>query len=226
VFVLLDDFQFSVQSYHQRNRLFVNAGQADWFTVPVVKSLSFKTPLNQTRIDEASPWRKKMLRRLRQNYARTPYFEEIFPAVEAWIEAPATSLAEQNIAFIRLVLERLGWERQLRFSSEHPSEATRSQRVLDILRRHGATRYYVARGSFEYMLEDGMFPVADIELRFQNFVPKAYRQHGSPGEFVPYLSVLDALFNAGPAETARLITQGTDCWLDWNDMLELVRNPT
>ena len=36
-FVLGDDSQYSHASYHQRNRLFVQAGQVGWFTVPVQK---------------------------------------------------------------------------------------------------------------------------------------------------------------------------------------------
>ncbi len=51
VFVFLDDFQFSVQSYHQRNRLFVNTGQVGWYNVAVEKS-SFKMPMNKAVINE------------------------------------------------------------------------------------------------------------------------------------------------------------------------------
>lgn len=220
IFVLLDDFQFSVQSYHQRNRLFVSPGQVGWYTVPVEKQASFKMPLNRTRIDESDPWRIKMLKRLQQNYSKTPFFREIFPQVEAWLGTPAASLADHNIAFIRLALNLLGWERELRFSSAYPSSATRSQHVLELLRRCGATRYYAARGSFDYMREDGVFPAPDIESLFQNFIPQPYIQIGSVGTFMPNLSVLDALFNVGPAETGRLIVRGSGNWLGWDDMVK------
>lgn len=220
VFVVLDDFQFSVQSYHQRNRLFVNRDQIDWFTVPVLKSVSFETPLNAARIDESAPWRKKMKSRIRHAYARAPFFTEVFDRVAAWLDSPAPSLAGQNIAFIRLVLEMLEWQVEMRFSSTQPSGAVRSERVLELLRLHGATTYLCARGSFGYMREDGIFPVEDIEVKFQNFVPKTYRQIGSSGEFMPFMSVLDALFNVGPRETARLIEQGTERWLEWLELAE------
>ena len=39
IFIFLDDFQFSVQSYHQRNKLFVNQDQVDWYTVPIKKPM-------------------------------------------------------------------------------------------------------------------------------------------------------------------------------------------
>ena len=48
-FIFLDDFQFSVQSYHQRNRLFVNRDQVGWYTVPVKKSNAF---LRKTKTED------------------------------------------------------------------------------------------------------------------------------------------------------------------------------
>lgn len=219
VFVLLDDFQFSAQSYHQRNRLFVSPGQTGWYTVPVVKSGFFRQPLNRTCIDESVPWRRKMLERLRQNYGKAPFFTALFPPVAAWLAAPAASLAEQNLGFIRLVLNFLGWEQELRFSSERPSASARSERVLELLNWCGASRYYAARGAFGYMREDGVFPVPEIEVLFQDFAPLPYSQAGSRDVFVPGLSVLDALFNLGPEETALLIAGGTERWLAWDDIV-------
>ena len=55
--------------------------------------------------------------------------------------------------------------------------------------------------------------------RFQNYAPKVYAQTGSPREFIPYLSVLDALMNIGPKETLQLIANGTECWSSWSDMV-------
>jgi len=219
-FIFLDDFQFSVQSYHQRNRLFVNRGQIDWYTVSVKKPTSFKSPLNQTEINETVPWRKKMHKRIQQNYSKAAYYTEVFPYVEKWLLTPAKSLAEQNIAFIRFVCELLGFTRDFRFSSQYPSEADRSMRVLELLRWCGADRYFCAKGSFTYMHGDLVFPVNDIEVLFQDFKPKPYVQIGSVVDFIPFLSVLDALLNIGPEKTAELIKAGTDRWLAWEEMAE------
>lgn len=218
IFIFLDDFQFSVQSYHQRNRLFSGPGKVDWYTVPVVKARSFGLPLNAACIDESSHWRKKMLNRLRHNYGKAAFFNEVFPRVEGWLTNPAMSLAEHNMGFIRLVLELFGWKKDIKFSSTCHSDLQRSGRVLELLRLCGATKYYAANGSFGYMHEEGIFPVTDIEVLFQNFVPKRYPQVGSPDEFVPFLSVLDSLFNIGPENSAQLIIKGTDEWRSWDQM--------
>ena len=76
-----------------------------------------------------------------------------------------------------------------------------------------------ARGSFDYMHEDGVFPVTDIAVSFQDFHASPYLQVRGKGEFFPRLSVFDALFNVGPEETLKLIAAGTPKWLTWDEML-------
>jgi hypothetical protein len=217
-FIFLNDFQFSVQSFHQRNKLFTNLNQVDWYTVPVKKSSLFGVDLNQALIDEASPWRRKMINRLRHNYSKTPYFDEIFPLVEKTLNAHVDSLSEMNILFIRSVIDFFEWKKELRFSSDFKTDAIRSEKVVQLLRWCGGTQYYSARGAYAYMGEDGLFPLAEVEVFFQNFSHGSYSQAGSPGKFVPSLSILDALFNVGRMETLHLIENGTRRWHAWREM--------
>lgn len=223
-FIFLDDFQFSVQSYHQRNRLFSNLGKIDWYTIPVQKSSSFKLPLNKVSIMETIPWRVKMWKRIQQNYSKAIYFREIAPLIENWLQYHAESLAENNVNFIMIVCDILNLHREFRFSSQFQTENPRSTKVLDLLRWCEADQYYCARGSFDYMLADGVFPVDDIKIYFQDFKPTPYKQVGSPDTFVPYLSVLDALMNIGPSQTMELIMHGTKNWLSWDERAIEKRN--
>lgn len=217
-FIFLDDFQFSVQSYHQRNRLFVNKGQVDWYTVPVQKSSSFGAPLNKTKINEIIPWRKKMLKRIEANYSKAPYYSEIAPFMSSWLLTPKESLAEQNIVFIKFVCELLDVKCKFRFSSENHSKSRRSERVIELLRWCEADFYLCAKGAFEYMLEDNVFPISDITVLFQDFKASRYEQVGVVDNFIPSLSILDALMNIGPVATKELIHNGTDRWMYWQEM--------
>jgi hypothetical protein len=219
IFIFLDDFQFSVQSWHQRNRLFVNSGQVDWYTVPVLKSVSFKSPLNKTKINEVAPWRRKTWARLQQNYSKALFYSLLAPLIEKWIFTQTDSLSQLNTGFIQIVCGLLQVKSQFRYSSEFQSQLQRSQRVVELLRWCNADTYLCAKGSFEYMLEDGAFPLQDIAVKFQDYIPRPYPQIGAQAEFVPFLSILDALFNIGPEKTTQLINQGTEKWLSWTDML-------
>jgi hypothetical protein len=216
IFIFLDDFQFSSQSFQHRNRFFVNNGQVGWYTVPVLKS--FKKPLSQTSIKETIPWREKMWRRIQQNYSKAKYFEEISPSIMTWLFSKVSSLSDLNIGFIKMVCGLLGYDRDFKLSSQLPSDSNRSERVIELLKWSNASRYYCAHGSFGYMQEDGVFPMNSIEILFQNFKPKNYPQVGSPGDFIQNLSVVDALLNIGPGKTAELIGFGTGTWLTWDEM--------
>lgn len=218
-FIFLDDFQFSVQSWDQRNRLFVNKGRVGWYTVPVQKSVSFGRALHDATINDKMPWRVKAWKRIQQNYSKASYFGEIAPSIEKWLLNSYQSLADQNIAFIKLVCDILGIHTEFRLSSQHKISAHRSHKVLELLRWCNATQYLCAKGSFEYMKEDAVFPVDGIEILFQNFTPKPYTQIGAVNEFVPFLSALDALLNIGPDQTLELINNGTTKWLTWSDMM-------
>ena len=217
-FIILDDFQFSVQSYHQRNRLFVNKGQVDWYTVPVQKSVSFGKALNKVRINDNTPWRVKTWKRIQQNYSKASFYSLVGPLAKEWLFKKTESLAAQNIAFIELACDILDLRREILLSSQFPSATQRSKRVAELLRLNNADSYYCAKGSFDYMLADGLFPLSNVTVLFQDFQPKTYTQIGSPNDFIPYLSVFDALMNVGPEQTVELIAHGTIKWLTWDEM--------
>ena len=216
-FIFLDDFQFCKRSWHQRNRLFGGGGRVEWYTVPH-KAGSCYAPLNQTQIADEQPWRKKTWQCLRLNYGKTPFFPVLAPQLEKWLLTPSESLAEFNIGFISWACNLLELRPEFRRSSERPSELKRSERNLDLLRWCGADTYFSARGSFEYMRTDGIFPTAEVRVVFQDYHPRPYPQAGTKGEFVPSLSILDALLNIGPQATAKLLAGGTPRRLEWEEL--------
>ncbi len=218
-FVLGDDFQYSSGSFHQRNRLFLNVGEIAWMTAPVQTKQSRGRPLNETQIAEFPPWRKQMWKRISNIYRSAPFFAVVAPPVEAWLLAPSGSLAEQNIGFIRLACDMMELKPEFRLSSQRQTGLPRSERVVDLLRWCEANVYLCARGSFSYMQDDGVFPVEGIKVRFQVFQPPIYPQTAGRGKFVPYLSVLDMLFNVGPTAARELIEKHSTKWLSWDEMV-------
>jgi hypothetical protein len=220
VFIFLDNYQFSRQSWQQRNRLFIDKDRVGWYTVPMINTVSFKSPCNETRIHEGNQWRKKMWMRIKTNYGKCEHFDSIGNEIESWLlQSPSSSLSAFNIYFIEMICAKLGIRPEFRTSSHLLHKpGKRSQGVLDLLHVTGATRYYCAHGSFGYMAQDGIFPVSDIETVFQNFQCKPYYQRGSPQQFIPYLSVIDAIMNVGLEKTGEMIQNGTEKWMTWEEM--------
>jgi hypothetical protein len=58
-------------------------------------------------------------------------------------------------------------------------------------------------------LEDKAFAVVGVELRYQSFAHPIYTQHGER-EFIPGLSVVDALMNLGFDGVSQLLRRGHD----------------
>ena len=220
VFVLLDDFQFQRHSFHQRNRIRLADGGRD---VDQPARRRTRATASSRRSAGAAPmvdakWRRRLKTTLDQSYGRAPHHAALRGPIDAWIDTPWTSVADMNIAFIQLVARLLGFEPRLApVVGARRDAVERSERVLELLRRTGARTYLCARGSFDYMVEDGLFPVDDIEVVFQEFEPQPYPQRRAD-DFVSHLSVLDALFEVGTDETRRLVLAGQRAWTPWRAM--------
>jgi hypothetical protein len=210
LFIFLDDFQFSRQSWHQRNRIFTGKDQVGWLTVPVVHNQG--QALNETKIDYSGNWQKKAIETIRQNYKADDH------AILHLLNCGYNSLAYMNMALILDMITRMIMcvNTQVRLSSNIAKRGKGSEIVASILRHVGATTYYCAAGAFKYMRDEGIFPVKDIEVLFQDHQPIPYSQARS-SMFVPRLSAIDALFNVG-AERTRELIRGTQHWKTWEEM--------
>lgn len=218
-FVFLDDLQFCRRSFDHRNRLLHADGSEYWVTVPVAHTGSEERGRFNAVVPQVDArFRKKLLFTLRASYARAPFFAEVFPAVEEWVNTDWATLAALNVDFIKRVTAMLGYRVDFRLSSEMAVEGKRSALLANILQRVGAKTYLSAKGSFGYMREDGVFPVAGITTVFQDFVPRAY-PHVQTDSFASHLSVLDALFQVGPDQTRTLVSEGQQPFRSWNEMI-------
>jgi len=216
VFVFLDDFQFLRRSWGQRNRLFAVRGKVGMITLPVGHEDNQEATFLELCEAETTAWRRKLLNLLRQNYGRASHGEAVLALVGDWFARSYANIAELEIALIEKIASYLGLRaRFVRSSTLGIQGPRRSRRLQAILEKLGAGTYLSAHGSFPYMKEDGVFPLANVPTYFQNHTPREYPQHGSD-QFVPRLSCLDALANL-PPEEVRIKLRGTDWWLSWEE---------
>jgi hypothetical protein len=199
VFVFLDDVQFSKGSY--TNRVKISAeGQPRWLTVPV--SFAFGDPINGVRFGDES-WTAAHLSRLHSAYRGAPAFDAVWPAIAAIYEKlSGDNLASVNIDMITKLAESLGLAtRFLRSSDIEVSDARADDRLVAIVAAlaPGGT-YLSGKGGAGYQ-DPEKYAQAGIELRYAEYAALPYPQQGS-AEFVPGLSVLDAVFNLGWDGTA------------------------
>lgn len=194
IFIFLDDAQFQKSSWHNRNRIPVN-GEPHWLTVPVMHKCLSQSIL-ETLVSPQNTWREKMVRQLSQVYAKHPFSRELGLLSQIILDPVYTSLAELNMALIRLISNKLNISCHILRSSELNIDGVRTQRLLDMLKAVKATQYISPQGAKGYLTEDGFSEQSDISLLYQTFEPVSYPQVKIT-HFVEKLSILDVVMNLG-----------------------------
>ena len=193
VFVFYDDVQFTRQDWRTRNRI-KTANGTHWLTIPVgadLKRLICEVPLPKPG------WERRHWASISQAYARAPYFKQYRPLVESlYMEHGCSSLSAFNQHVTRTIaVEALGIDVEFRDSREFGASGSKLERLLDLLKRVGASTYISGPTAKDYV-DPRAFEDAGIALQFKSYdgYPE-YPQVHPPFEHA--VSVLDLLFNVG-----------------------------
>lgn len=206
VFCLMDNAQFPKTggTWVNRVRLLIG-GEAQWCTAPVTRGYSGVRAIREMELNNATPWREKLIGTIRANYGRAPAFAEVFPVIEPLIRNETASLADYNVQAIRTIAAKLGLTRaRLVLGSELQGLTGQATDLLiQMTRAVGGTAYLCGGGAGGYQ-EDEKFAAAGIGLVYQNFAHPVYTQAKAP-EFVPGLSIIDVLMHCGFETAGRLV---------------------
>jgi hypothetical protein len=204
VFVVLDNVQFPKTggTWCNRVRLSVN-GKVAWTTMPVVRSYGGVRLIRDMAIRDA-PWRGKFLQALRQSYGRAPYFDTIYPFVEELTNHPADRVADFNFFAIRALSQYIGLDpSKLVSGSTLEVKGKATDLLIAIVEAVGGTAYLCGAGAAGYQ-DDEKFAAEGLAVIYQDFRHPVYHQQNG-NEFIPGLSIIDALMNCGRAHTYRLV---------------------
>jgi len=191
-FVIYDDVQFDKGGWRNRNRILNGAGPL-WLTVPIVHR--HPQEIRNVRIAD-TVWQAKHLRSIAQLYRRAPCFDEVFPMISRYLNGKRYDwLVDLCVTGHRVFCDLLGVVGRMHLSSELDiPKSGRTERLVEICRRFGASRYVSPDASAAYMGQD-LWTAAGIELVYQRYPHPRYRQWET--EFVSHLSIVDALMFAG-----------------------------
>jgi hypothetical protein len=163
-----------------------------------------KQLINEVEINTADKrWLRKILLTLEQSYNKTEYFERYYDALKEILTEGHALIAELNIKLVMWIIDILGISARTHHSSDFSVTSISNQRLIDLTKPVGGRVYLSGDGADAYQLE-GEFRRNDIILQRIGFRHPVYEQiHGS--EFIPGLSIIDALFNVGAAATQNLL---------------------
>lgn len=194
VFVIYDDVQYDKNGWRNRNRIKTSNG-IQWLTVPVLFKFEEHPRVFEVRVDNKSNWRKKHLMSIRQSYAKAPFFMDYIDIFEKTYSLEWSHLVDLDLHLINKLATALGLQnRKIVRSSSLDIQGGRIDRLIRICRHFKADTFYEGASGVNY-IDPSDFMKHGINVEFQNYHHPVYQQ--SHGDFVPYLSIVDLLFNYG-----------------------------
>jgi WbqC-like protein family len=198
-FMFVGHVQYSNRSWQTRNRIRLN-GAEHFLSVPVQKN--FGQSIRDTLL-AAEPWPRKHLGSIRQAYLKRPFFQTYFPRLSDILEQPHANLDELNRALIMQFLTWLEIETPILDSRDLAVDGAKTDMLISMCRCAGADAYLSNEGARDYVDEPHM-AAQGFAHHWQLFEHPQYDQGAK--DFVPHLSIIDLLFNLGPA--ARDVVRG------------------
>ena len=193
IFVLYDDVQFDKNSWRNRNRIKTPDGPL-WLTVPVSHRGHTSQTLLETKITENKRWPRKHLNSLKTYYGKATHWNRYSEGLAEIYEREWSFLVDLDIALITYLLQELGITTRILRSSELGVSGDKTDRLVSICNALKAHTFYEGAAGRGY-IETEKFDRAGITLEFQDYQHPLYPQ--LYGEFIPYLSVIDLMFNCG-----------------------------
>lgn len=195
VFVYLDDVEYSKNSFHNRNRIKTPQG-SHTLTVPVLYKGHSRSFLQDMPINNGVRWANKHWRAIEQNYSKAKYFDQLGPLLwENIYSKKWEKLADLNIYLIEFFRNYLGIGVKCYRSSELNVNGQGNEKLINLCRELGATKFVVKPGTEHYHPRD-FFEKYKVGFEYFTFKPETYLQ--LYGEFIAGLSILDYAMNCGP----------------------------
>lgn len=195
-FIVLDDVQFTVRDWRNRNRIKTPRGSR-WLTVPVRHVA--RQRICDTAVDEAQDWRTKHLATWRASYARAPHFPDLLEILSAMPGRGQPTISTLNLRLIRALCEYLGIATPIRLATEFASGGSRTERLVGLVREAGGSTYLSGPSADAYLDKD-LFAQAGIRLEYKSYDYPPYPQLW--GAFDGAVTVLDLIANCGPGAPA------------------------
>ncbi len=197
VFVVLDDVQYDKHGWRNRNRI-KTAQDAQWLTVPVLTKSQGKPLVKDVLINNGNAhWRSDHLKSIQQNYSKAPFFGDYLGIFSGIYSREWERLIDADMAFIMALKDALQIATKIEFASNLEAEGDRVQRLVSMCKKLGAEEFLEGGAGRNYLAGNGeqLFASNGIKLIYHDYQHPTYPQ--LYGEFIPYLSVVDLLFNCG-----------------------------
>jgi hypothetical protein len=197
VFILLDDVQYPKSGGGWTNRCGVlNHGIKSWLTTPIQRNFTGTRLISEIELLDDKKWKFKSLSKLENYYKGAEFFDEVYSLIKECLLIDSNKLLSFNLDVLKILGNRFNLDdKKLFLSSNLKSSGAGTERLCSLVSSVGGTKYLSGVGSSGYQ-QDSLFASKGIVIEYQDIAFKPYRQMVTQ-EFVPGLSVIDAIMNIG-----------------------------
>jgi len=196
LFVFYDDVQYDKHGWRNRNRI-KTPRERKWLTIPVNAhgNVTEGRLIKDIEICWDTAWNLSHWDQIKEAYHKAPYFRQYGTIIEQFFFQHPILLADFVIETTISLAQQLGIT-QTRFirSSELCVDGTKTDRLVQLLTKVGASHYISGPSARDYLEEDKLHD-AGISLEYMRYDYPEYEQLYPPYE--PSVSILDLLFMQG-----------------------------
>lgn len=205
LFCFFDIAQYQTKDFNNRNKIKTHSGEI-WLSVPVESKNHFGKSVGEIRVVQDG-WQRKHFKSISMTYQKAPYFREYIEQIEDVLTKQSfETLSALNLAILRMAMRNLQISTPIVKASEYAFQGAKSDLILDMCVQLKADVYVFGAQGRDYANVES-FRAAGVEPYFQDYRHPQYRQ--LHGEFKPYMSVIDLLFNEGP-RSRDIVMSGND----------------
>lgn len=192
-FCLYDIVQYQIYDFNARNAIKTRQGRL-LLSVPVESKNHFDKKLCDVRIIN-NGWNKKHLKSIQHAYHNAPFYSTYIGEIEnILIEKKYNFLVDLNMDILKFLLQAFDIKVAICKASDYDFIGTKSELVLDMCIKLKAAKFIFGTEGKNYA-DVKSFSDHNIDIYFQDYKHPVYQQ--PYGEFLPNMSAIDLLFNAG-----------------------------
>ncbi len=193
LFCYFDIVQYQRKDYNNRNKI-KTSNRELWLSVPVESKNHLEKNVSEILIVQDN-WVKQHIKSIELNYKKTFFFDKYFPSLKTiLINESQDTLGQLNLKLLEYFLQCLSINTPIVKASDYNFIGKGSDLVLNMCVNLKAEKYIFGKHGMDYANIEA-FNREGIDIYFQQYNHPIYKQRGR--EFIPYMSIIDLLFNEG-----------------------------
>jgi len=193
MYCIFDIAQYQTKDFNNRNKIKTNSGDL-WLTVPVESKDHFQKKLCDIKIIN-NGWNRKQFKSIYLAYKKAEFFEQYIGGLEKILmQNSYVFLSDLCFDTLKYMLKALQIDIPIVKASDYNFTGYKSDLVLDMCVQLSAKKYVFGALGRDYA-DEPSFKRKGVDIYFQDYKHPEYKQlHGN---FMPYMSAIDLLFNEG-----------------------------